>query len=175
MDSWSSSSDLDSWGELTANSGFISQETSTVHTGGGSSATLWIQSPSGAVSTLVQSSILVTSGQDYIFAVWVLDNFAYTYIRINASSGSNGPVSDDTSASDSASWRQLSVTITADGNAAEVYIEAVQVNSGFTETVYADDATLTATVSEFPFQTMLIIGFPLMFIALILVKRRSSQ
>lgn len=174
LDSWSSASNVDLWLETTSN-GFITQENSIRHTASGSSAKLSVQAPAGDVVKLQHPSIAVSNGQDYIFAVWVLDNFAYTYIRINITSGSNGPISDDSSGSDSASWRQLSVTITADSSDAIVLIEIVEVDGTWTEDLYVDDATFTGPISEFPFQNLLFFGFPLMIVALILVRRHQSN
>ena len=173
FETWDSTTDAGAWDENTPVNGAVNQESSTVH-GGTYSARLSVVGNSGSIVMLTQPNFQVTNAVSYTFEVWVYDNVPSTYVEISIVSGSNGPITASSSGGDAASWRQLSATVTADGVAAGVTIEIFEVSVA-TASVYVDDATITPPVSEFPFQAVLFIGFPLVVIGLILVKRHSSK
>ena len=144
FDNWTSGN-LDGWNNQSINGSF-NEDNVTKHTSGSSTRSVraFANGNEGGLLHISQFDIVVNNGATYNFSVWVLDNVADTDLRISLNYSTTNAGTAKTSGSNS-NWQLLSISVIADSDLAEVYIEMIEIVNTTSDLIYFDDATLTET------------------------------
>ncbi len=142
FDSWDDVHDLTTWTETFSTPHNITQESTIIQAASGFSV-----KANGSImeaTVRIEQAVAVTSGNNYTFSVWVLDDAGGTsdYVEIYVDSWDHGGTfynATDTGTSDSPAWRQLSVQFIADSANIDLVIYFYGYSGSYTE-LYVDSA-----------------------------------